>query len=25
MALGRLEVHGGLRESIYNVRGIRTL
>ena len=25
MAVGRLEIHGGLRESIYNVRGIRTL
>ena len=25
MALGRLEVHGGLKDSIYNTRGIRTL
>ena len=25
MALGRLEVHGGLKDSVYNTRGIRTL
>ena len=25
MALGRLEVHGGLKDSVYNTRGIRVL
>lgn len=25
MALGRLEIHGGLKDSVYNTRGIRTL